>query len=282
MPYDNCSLDGKCVFYEKGHKYKIVDKPDLHLESVTTFLKNFHEKVDFTAMTYELPNKVNSVYYGMDPKEIQEMWRKKALKGSSEGTALHSYGEALWNNLVVEEPPLIKAQWVIKAIDDMKTTYAYELAKTELLVYSELLQLAGQSDMILKKKWGDDEDYSYAIYDWKFLSKELERKSFYNARTRKYKHMLYPFQFLHDCNWIHYSIQLAIYQTLSGDPGRIKEKVLVIVYDDRYEFVPCYPMRIFWDTNNELQAVYETFDGKYYDSRVDKILKQWPEDITGR
>jgi hypothetical protein len=69
---------------------------------------------------------------------------------------------------------------------------------------------------------------------------------------------------------------------MSGDPEKIKEKVLVVVYDDKYEFVPCYPMRVFWDTNNNLQAVYEIYNGKVYDSRVDVLLDKWPDDIKGR
>jgi len=58
--------------------------------------------------------------------------------------------------------------------------------------------------------------------------------------------------------------------------------VLIIVYDDRYELVPCYPMRVFWDTENNLQAVYEMFNGKFYDSRTDSIIRTWPKDIVGR
>ena len=281
--YDNCSLDGKCLFYDTNHKYVIKGKEDLKITSVTTLIKKFHEKFNDKEKSIELSKKESSIYYGMKPKDILEKWKLKALKGSGEGTQLHAYAESIWNKQAVEIPKLIKARWVPQAIKDIQEKYGYELAKAELLVYSELLAIAGQSDMILKKKWlPEDENYSYAIYDWKFLGKPLERTSFFNGRIKQYKKMLKPFQHLLDCNWIHYSIQLAIYQTLTGDPVKIKEKVLVIVYDDKYEFVPCYPMRVFWDTKNKLQAVYETFNGKYYDSRVDSILKTWPNDIVGR
>jgi hypothetical protein len=283
MKYDNQSLDGRVVFIDKGHKYTLLDNPKLKIVSVTTQLKNYHEPFDSERISKESSEKVGSPYFGMDPADIREMWSKKANKASSEGTLLHSYGEDILNGREAIMPKLPKAKWVSKAIDDILNKFNYTLAKTELLVYSEILQLAGQSDMILKKKWlEEDEDYSYAVYDWKFLSKDIEKKSFYNPATRKYKKMFHPFHHLLDCNWIHYSIQLAIYQTMTGDPGKIKEKVLVVVYDDRYEFVPCYPMRVFWDTNNTLHAVYETFNGKVYDSRVDKILDKWPSDITGR
>lgn len=282
MKYDNESVDGKVIFYEKNHLYEFKDRPDFRFNSVTTVLKNYYESFDAVAISEKVSEKENSEYFGMDPAEIRAIWRGKGEKASGEGTILHAYGEDLLNGKSVAPPALTKAKWVPKAIKEMFETLNYELAKTELLVYSEALALAGQSDIILKKKWGDDEDYSYAIYDWKFLGKEIQRKSFYNPKTRQYKKMYYPFQHLLDCNWIHYSIQLAIYQTMSGDPDRIKEKVLVVVYDDGYEFVPCYPMRVFWDTENNLHAVYEIFNGKVYDSRVDKILDTWPKDISGR
>jgi hypothetical protein len=119
------------------------------------------------------------------------------------------------------------------------------------------------------------------IYDFKFLKDPIKKKSIYNTRTRKFNKMLGPFKYLDDCNWIHYSIQLAIYQTLTGDPKKIKEKVLVVVTKDGYEFVPCYPMRVFWDHDNKLQAIYEVWNGKWYDSRTNRLYKNKPTDIEG-
>lgn len=282
MEYDNISIDKKVVFFEKGHKYKLLEDDRFKFSSVTTQLKHYYEAFDAVGISEKVSQKEGSIYFEMDPADIREMWKKKGMKASSEGTLLHMYGEDLLNGKDVQAPALTKAKWVPHAIKEMFEDLNYKLAKTELLVYNKELQLAGQSDIILKKKWGDDKNYSYAIYDWKFLSKPIEKKSFYNPYKRTYKKMLGPFQHLLDCNWVHYSIQLALYQTMSGDPVKIREKVLVIVYDDKYEFVPCYPMRVFWDTNNNLQAVYEIFNGKVYDSRVDKILDKWPKDIVGR
>jgi hypothetical protein len=91
-----------------------------------------------------------------------------------------------------------------------------------------------------------------------------------------------PFHHLKDCNWIHYSIQLAIYQTLTGAPEKIREKVLIVVNDDGYNLIPAYPMRVFWDADLKLQCVYEIYNGKYYDSRDNKLHKTWPSDIRSR
>lgn len=279
MKYDNESLDGEVGFIEDVHKYILKKDEGFRFTSVTTILKDYYEKFDAEGIAAKAVTKKASKYYGRDPQEVKQEWLDLGAKASAEGTALHLYGEYLLNKTPVVAPDLPKARWVPEIIDKLYSS-GYELAKTELLVYSELLNIAGQSDIILKKPVEDDK-FEYMIYDWKFLGKPLAKKSFYNPRTRQYKKMLGPFKHLMDCNWIHYSIQLAVYQTLTGDAKAIREKVLVVVYDDGYELVPCYPMRVFWDENKELQAVYELWNGKFYDSREDKILNKWPEDIKG-
>ena len=281
--YDNMSLDKKVGFLEKGHIYELIENPNMAFNSVTTIIKDLHEEFKTDEIIQEIINNPKSPYYKGDPEEIKKKWREKAEKASGEGTLLHAYGEALFKGTKIKNPPvhLPKAEYVPIIIEELYAK-GYELAKAELLVYSEILALAGQSDIILKKKDPLTGEYDYMIYDWKFLGKPLQKNSRYDPTTRKYKMMYGPFKYLKDCNWIHYSIQLAIYQALIGTPEKVKEKVLVCVYDDGYEYVPAYPIRVFWDENLELQAVYETWGGKIYNSRTGKFTKTWPKDIKGR
>jgi len=275
MKYDNVSLDGKVGFIEDGHKYVLMEDKNFKFNSVTTLLHTYGEEFKTDEIAEAVSNNEKSKYFGRDPEDIKAEWEAKA----DMGTRLHAYGEALLKGEKAVPPDSPKAKWVPEIVDKLKED-GYEIAKTELLVYSKDVALAGQSDIILKKKIMDE--YFFMIYDWKFLSEPIKKKSHYNPFTRQYKKMTGPFKHLMDCNWIHYSIQLAIYQTLSGDPARVKEKVLVVVNDDSYELIPAYPMRVFWDDAKQLQAVYEVWNGKFYDSRVDRLLRQWPEDIKGR
>jgi len=275
MEYDNVSLDGKVGFIEDGHKYVLMENKKFKFNSVTTLLHTYGEEFNTDEIAEAVSNNEKSKYFGMDPADIKAEWEEKARKG----TILHAYGEALLKGEDVTPPDLPKAKWVPIIVNKLKED-GYEVAKTELLVYSKDIALAGQSDIILKKKIMDE--YFFMIYDWKFLSEPIKKKSHFNPFTRQYKKMTGPFKYLMDCNWIHYSIQLAIYQTLTGDPAKIKEKVLVVVNDDNFELVPAYPMRVFWDSNLQLQAVYETWNGKFYDSRIDKLVNKWPEDVKGR
>lgn len=282
--YDNVSPDGAVGFIEEGHKYVLKEDKDFKFTSVTTVLHEYGEKFDAIAVSEKCAKTKDKSkdYYGMTPEEIREMWSK----ASRDGTSLHEYGENMLNyvdSLMEGEEPVPfdhpKAKFVPEIVQKLRDD-GYELALTELLVYDLDLKIAGQSDILLKKRYPNDITH-YMIYDWKFLKDPIKKKSYFNPFTHKYKKMTGPFKYLLDCNWIHYSIQLSIYQTLSGQPELVKEKVLVVVNEDKWELVPCYPMRVFWDENLQLQCIHETWNGKWYDSRVDRILKYKPTDIKG-
>lgn len=280
LEYNNISTDNKVIFIEDGHKYIHVDKPELKFTSVTTLLHHYAEKFDADTMAAKCCADPKSKYYGMNPVEVAEGWVQYGSDCAEAGTGLHNYGEGLFNNtpgIVAPDSP--KARWAEQAVKDIFAA-GYQLATTEMLVYDVDLAIAGQSDIILKKKRRTSDQYDFMIYDWKFLSKPLAKKSFYSRRYG-YKKMTGPFKQLMDCNWIHYSIQLAIYQTLTGDPGRVIEKVLIVVEDDKYSLIPAYPMRVFWDSNNELQCVHEMYNGRWWDSRMNTHYAKKPTDIIG-
>lgn len=280
LEYNNISLDNKVIFIEDGHKYIHVDKPDLKFTSVTTLLHHYAEQFDAKAQATKCCNNPASKYYGMDPIVVADTWFNYGSECADKGTDLHAYGEGLFNgtpNLVAPDNP--KAVWAEQAVKDILAA-GYKLATTEMLVYDTDLKIAGQSDLILKKQRRNSPEFDFMVYDWKFLSKPLAKKSFY-SRVHGYKKMLGPFKQLMDCNWIHYSIQLAIYQTLTGDPGRVTEKVLIVVEDDKYSLIPAYPMRVFWDSNNELQCVHEMYNGRWWDSRMNAHYAHKPTDIIG-
>lgn len=279
VQYDNLSPDGKVGFIEEGHIYRYFPDPDFKFTSVTTIIKDYEEEFDeFLQSERCSKNKRKPQYYGRPPEDIRKEWSDKANAASSMGTLLHDYGEKLLNGEDVPAehiPDSPMAKYVPELVKDL-WGQGYELDMTELLVYNTYLGYCGQSDIVLKKKLSDGK-YKKMIYDFKFLSKPIQKKSFFNPRTRKYKYMSGPFKWLMDCNWLHYSIQLSIYQTLAGQPqDTFTEKVLVVVTKDGYEFVPCLPMRVFWDDKKQLQCVHMTYKGEWYDSRTNRFYKDMP------
>lgn len=280
LVYNNFSLDKKVGFIEKGHKYIHVERPELQFTSVTTLIAKYKEKFESEEIAQKCCADPNSKYYGLDWREVSFEWDAYGKECADNGTELHTYGEGLFNGkkdlIVPNSPKAAHAEEAVKYL----FSKGYKLATTELLVYSEDVEIAGQSDILLKKKIFGTTDYDYMIYDWKFLSKPLVKKSYY-TRKKGYKMMTGIFKYLMDCNWIHYSIQLALYQTLTGDPAKVSEKVMIVVQDDGYTLVPAYPMRVFWDQNNQLQCVHEVWNGRWWDSRMNQLYKKRPKDIIG-
>jgi hypothetical protein len=280
LVYNNFSLDKKVGFIEKGHKYIHTERPEINFTSVTTLIADYKEKFEGAAIAMKCCADPDSKYYGRNWVEVATEWEEYGKECADKGTELHTYGEALFNgkkNIVAPDSP--KAAHAEQAVKDLFAK-GYKLATTELLVYSEDIAIAGQSDILLKKRIPGTEEWDYMIYDWKFLSKPLEMKSFFSKKSG-YKLMHGPFCKLMDCNWIHYSIQLALYQTLTGEPAKVSEKVMIVVMEDGYKLVPAYPMRVFWDQNNQLQCVHEVWNGRWWDSRMGQLYKRKPKDIVG-
>jgi hypothetical protein len=143
------------------------------------------------------------------------------------------------------------------------------LAKTELLVYSLELRMAGQVDLMR-----NEDSTEYHILDYKFIKEPLERKSYYNRFTRKYKMMSGPFSRLMDTNYSHYSIQLEIYRYLMGVGRKVKTKRLMVVTQKASLFT--IPMKIWVTTDGVLHAKYKHYKDKIYDSSKDPVYLENP------
>ena len=270
---DNLSPDSKVFFIEEGHKYyhkndindddtiKEFSDSAFNFRSPTGILGNFYQHFDAIPISerYVKKHKLK-----ITAEELRAEWAEKARIASERGSKLHAYCESLydgWN--FGEEPEEAQAVHARDALADI-AKQGWILVKTELLVYSTVIKLAGQVDLLVGR--GDD----LAIMDYKFLKGPLDKKSYYNPFTRKYKMMSGPFYKLMDTNFSHYSIQMELYRMLMGKTGkRVTNKTLVIVLEDGYELVEGLEMKIWVDKEGNLQARYKLWNGKVFDSSRD-------------
>lgn len=88
------------------------------------------------------------------------------------------------------------------------------------------LRLAGQADLIII-----DEDDVYVI-DYK-TNKSMDKKSFFDKRTKKRSMMKYPLNNIEDVNFWHYTIQLSTYAWMIQkiDPKFNIKALLIFHYD---------------------------------------------------
>jgi len=278
---DNVSPDKKVVFIEDDHKYfhvddinnnKLIDfaSSKFRFRSPTGVLAGFKEHFDSVGISERYVEK-----HGLEisAEELRAEWAEKARVASDRGSKLHAYCESIYDGWdfgeTPEEPQARQAEKALNLMEKAK----WKLSKTELLVYNTRLRLAGQVDLLMKKrvKVKGIPTTIFGIFDYKFLKEPIQKKSFYNSRTRKYKMMSGPFKHLMDCNYYHYSIQMELYKMLMGGLGnKVYKKTLIVMTVDDYDFVDGYDMKIWVDKFGTLQAKYRKFNGDLYDSSKDE------------
>ena len=282
LEVDNMSPDKEVIFIEEDHKYfhvgdikdnKLVEfkKSKYVFRSPTGVLSAFKEHFDSQGVSERYVKKHK---LSISAAELREEWAEKARVASERGSKLHAYCESIYDGWdfgsIPDEPQARHAEDALRLLEKS----GWKLAKTELLVYSKKLRLAGQVDLLLKKKFKNKKGEIVTmagIFDYKFLKEPIQKKSFYNHRTRKYKMMSGPFKHLMDCNYYHYSIQMELYRMLMGKAGdRVIKKTLVVMTEDDYDFVDGYDMKIWVDKFGTLQAKYKLWNGKMYDSSNDE------------
>lgn len=178
-------------FHDDGHKYESVTPDGRKWLGVTTLISKF--KIPFDpAIAYKNVKDPESKWYGMDPIEVQRIWKTEANRSTTVGTWFHKYMEDR------EKDPInccpIKEGWKY-AGDQILQPGVYP----EFFVYNSYYGLCGQADKVEATAQG-----TINIGDYK-TNKKLEMKGF------RGKKMLSPIQHLEDCHFSHYSLQMSFY-----------------------------------------------------------------------
>lgn len=191
-------------FNEESHTYKTMKVASM--TSVTTFIKKFFNEFDADAIISKMLRFGSSQkkYPGMSAQQIKDAWALNGKQASAKGTKLHKYIEFFFNGQDVSDKGDIEVEvemfykWVSN-LSPKLTPF-----RTEWIIYDEELKIAGTIDMLFST---DPLDHrKVAIFDWK-CSKEIKYTNPYgNARA--------PIEYLKDCNYNHYSLQLNLYKFL--------------------------------------------------------------------
>jgi len=191
--------DQDITFQEEGHIYTI--RGDKYYKSCTTWLKSFFEKFNPDAVIekmMESRNWENSRYFAMSKQEIKNSWSENGKRAAAFGTQMHKHIEEFYNGSELPKDLTPELHSFIQFYMDHMDLIPF---RTEMMIYDEDIRICGSVDMLFQ-----NEDGTFSIYDWKF-AKEIQTQSYG-------KKGLYPFQYLNDCNTVHYSIQLNIYREI--------------------------------------------------------------------
>lgn len=230
MKYSN---DKRVSFDSKTHSYFLNNKK---LTSVTTLLSKF--KNDFDS---EYWSKIIAKREGVTQEEILFKWKRKAFKSTEIGTAIHKIFEDYTNNKysilngnLIFDYNVIEPEFMIdfdkKKIQSLSFINEFFVTKriipihTEYMVYNN--SIAGQVDMICK-----DINGNFYILDFK-TNEKIDFEAY------KGKKMLGVLDFVEDCSYFHYCLQLSIYKKLLKDI-EIRKIFLVHITVEKYFFIEC-------------------------------------------
>ena len=198
--------DADIQFDEPTHVYT-VQGSSKGIISCTKFLHEFFGHFDAKGTIKKMmasPKWTESKWYkpGITAKEIEEQWNANGREASGAGTAMHLAIEQFLNGSEHVILPHIKETTEWRYFMNFWREHGADLEpyRTEWEVWSEDHKLAGQIDMVYKRK----SDGKFLIYDWK-RSKEIKEDN-------KWDKGLGPMSHLPNSNFWHYTLQLNVYR----------------------------------------------------------------------
>ena len=224
--------DADIQFDEPTHVYT-VQGSSKGIISCTKFLHEFFGHFDAKGTIKKMmasPKWTESKWYkpGITAKEIEEQWNANGREASGAGTAMHLAIEQFLNGSEKVILPHIKETTEWRYFMNFWREHGADLEpyRTEWEVWSEDHKLAGQIDMVYKRK----SDGKFLIYDWK-RSKEIKTEN-------KFQTGLPPIQHLPDCNYWHYTLQLNVYRWfLENLYGlEIEDMYLLVLHPDNKNY----------------------------------------------
>lgn len=196
------------IFQKENHLYLSVDEPAIDWTSTTSCLKRYKNPFDGKAISERSSKNAKSKWFGIPPKEIQQIWKNEADRAIELGNFYHDRQEA--NMLACEtisrwgkDLPVIWPMYNDKGDKIAPSQRMIEGIYPEHLVYMKSAGLIGQSDLV------EIADGYVHISDYK-TNKEIEKTSYVNWEGQS-KKMLGILSHLDDCNFNHYSLQLSLY-----------------------------------------------------------------------
>lgn len=225
------------TFTESDHTY--IDNYSKKYMSVTTIVGNAFPKFDTDKIAEQC-----AIKRGVKKEDLIEEWAKKGMEATRLGTRLHENMEYYIHKEFqkMHEPEnlieKIKFESAKKILNGIIEKYQPDLLEPEKLVFSPDFGIAGSIDLLVKVN-----EKSYIIFDWKCLSKDIEKESF-NGKTG---HILPTLNIL-DSNYWHYALQLQIYENLLKSENYIHidasvKKCLIVWNGEKFklEKIPYVP-----------------------------------------
>ena len=197
------------VFNASDHSYKSIDGAEaIDWISVTTIISSLKKGFDAKVISEKVSKNKRSKWYGVEPKDIEAIWKNEADRATTLGTYYHNQREDdLCSFASIErEGVTIPVFAPSGETDGIRYAPLQKLDSgiyPEHMVYLRSAGICGQSDLV------EVVNSKVNIIDYK-TNKEIKIKGYTNWEGTTDK-MLIPVNNLDDCHFNHYALQLSIY-----------------------------------------------------------------------
>jgi ATP-dependent exoDNAse (exonuclease V) beta subunit len=228
-------------YFDEPHKYLIDDQ---QLTSGTTFIGQFKPKFDAPKMAKSTAKKT-----GQTVEEVLADWDYKRDFASMKGTLVHNYAENYWQNKIFpfndkivsdrfddEGATNLKERYsaCVKMFEDFYKDSCNSLVPiaSELVIGDKQLGIGGMVDQLFwNQKHGE-----LQIWDYK-TNKQIRMQSDYKKRFSA------PINFIEECEFESYSIQLNLYKYIIEKNTNLKIGKLYLVWlfeeNETYQVIEC-------------------------------------------
>ena len=226
------------IHRETGVKYTSVTKV---LSSVEP---HFDSEGIAESIVHQSDNVKQERYIGLNKAQILDYWQMLNDNANEYGTYVHETLEEYLLNDKWYFPDNDLQKKVIAGYDDLKIDEGIAIWP-ERIMFSSEYELAGTSDLII-----DIDDTYFDVGDWK----TNRVFNFYNEFG--YKTLLKPFEYLQDCQYSIYSLQLSTY---------------ALMYEMEFPHRKCRQIWIgYWDKETETMSRIPVM---YLKSEARKLLE---------
>lgn len=216
--------DEKHIYWSGNRKYisattligKYEQEFDKEFWSGYKAIERLLDKLDFKVAKRLLLNKMSItdedvigfnldlILYHKTKLMILDEWAEKNKKSLERGTRIHKEFEEMTMNKPSKVLNKFKIGGVLEYNQDWDLFTCENGVFPEYLLYNHEYEIAGQSDLVVKK------GNKVTITDFK-TNEKIDLESGYNVRTRSKAMMQYPLNNIMDCNFYHYTLQLSLY-----------------------------------------------------------------------
>lgn len=185
---------------DSTHTYKVKYLEHLQFSSVTTFIHQFFKPFIAEEVAKELAG--TKKYRNKTAEDLLLEWDKIAQTGTLVHSELEQFLLKLRDGEIYEglthKKSKFGAAWILETFEPSYIPYP------EMRIYSEKYQLAGTADLPIY----DEKTGLWVLCDWK-TNKAIRTSGYGGAKGTHYATRL-----LDDCNFIHYTLQMSLYQYL--------------------------------------------------------------------